>query len=90
MYFVRTLHNTKLVPWSIYAYNKSPFPSLQAPGAVGAALISVSGHQAKPQDRGYRARALHGIQYNTIQYGYLVPPIHETGPGGITIVIKCV
>jgi len=27
---------------------------------------------------------------NTIQCGYLVPPIHETGPVGITIVIKCV
>jgi len=32
----------------------------------------------------------HTIQYNTIQCGYLVPPIHETGPGGITMVIKCV
>ena len=38
------------------------------------------------------------IQYNTIQCGYLVPPIHETGAGvvvvvvvvvGITIVLKC-
>jgi len=28
------------------------------------------------------------IQYNTIQCGYLVPPIHETGPGGITISTK--
>jgi len=28
--------------------------------------------------------------YNTIQWGYLVPPIHETGLGGITIVIECV
>jgi len=25
------------------------------------------------------------IQYNTMQWRYLVPPIHETGPGGITI-----
>jgi len=30
------------------------------------------------------------FHYNTIQCGYLVPPIHETGPGGITMVIKCV
>jgi len=31
----------------------------------------------------------HGTDYS-LQCAYLVPPIHETGPGGITIVIECI